>query len=185
MKRVRILAIAVAVLALSFYYTFNWVYGDKPAEIRYLDKRIAEKNESLITAQVRSNELDEVYNLFEANLAESSSDAVAGDASMEFLNSLTSTLDSLGITTIFMRPKPRIRGRISVEVPYDLEIRCNYKQFGVLMAKLESSKRLIQVNEFHIKNGVERLKNTRDESLLADQDIELKISTLTLLKGKK
>jgi len=185
MKRVQILAIIVAVLALAFYYTFNWVYGDKPAEIRYLDKRIAEKNESLITAQILSNELDEVYNLFEANLAESSSDAVAGDASMEFISSLTSTLDSLGITTIFMRPKPRIRGRISVEVPYDLEIRCNYKQFGVLMAKLESSNRLIQVNEFHIKNGVERLKNTRDESLLADQDIELKISTLTLLKGKK
>ncbi len=184
MKRVQILAVTVLVLSLAFYYTINWVYGDKPAEIRYLDREIEKLNEQLITAQILSNELDQVYNLFEENLAESKSDDVAGAASMEFLNTLTVTLDSLGITTVFMRPKPRITGRISVEIPYDLEIRCNYKQFGVLMAKLESSVRLIQVNEFHIKNGVERLKNTRDERILNEQNVELKISTLTLLKGK-
>ncbi|NQV43019.1 MAG: type 4a pilus biogenesis protein PilO [Candidatus Marinimicrobia bacterium] len=185
MKRVQLLAGIVFVLALSFYYTVNWVYGDKPADIRYLDKEIEKLNESLITAQILSNELDRVYNLFEENLAESKSDEVTEDASMEFLNSLTMTLDSLGITTIFMRPKPRITGRISVETPYDLEIRCNFKQFGVLMANLESSMRLIQVNEFHVKNGIERLKNTKDERILSEQNIELKISTLTLLKGKK
>lgn len=185
MKRVHILAGIVLVLALSFYYTINWVYGEKPAEIRYLDKQIEKLNESLITAQILSNELDRVYNLFEENLAESKSDEVTEDASMDFLNSLTMTLDSLGITTIYMRPKPRITGRISVETPYDLEIRCNYKQFGILMAKLESSMRLIQVNEFHVKNGIERLKNTKDERILSEQNIELKISTLTLLKGKK
>jgi Tfp pilus assembly protein PilO len=185
MKRVHILAGIIFVLALAFYYTVNWVYGDKPADIRYLDKQIEKLNESLITAQILSNELDRVYNLFEENLAESKSDEVTEDASMEFLNSLTMTLDSLGITTIYMRPKPRITGRISVETPYDLEIRCNYKQFGVLMAKLESSMRLIQVNEFHVKNGIERLKNTKDEQILSEQNIELKISTLTLLKGKK
>lgn len=184
MKRVQILAITVFVMAAAFYYTVNWIYGDKPADIRYLDKQIAKLNESLITAQILSNELDRVYNLFEENLAESKSDEVTEDASMEFLNSLTMTLDSLGITTIYMRPKPRITGRISVETPYDLEIRCNYKQFGVLMTRLESSMRLIQVNEFHIKNGIERLKNTKDERILSEQNIELKISTLTLLKGK-
>lgn len=184
MKRVRILAITVLVLTLAFYYTFNWVYGEKPADIRYLDKEIAKLNERLITAQILSNELDRVYNLFEENLAEKKTDDVAGAASMEFLNTLTTTLDSLGITTIFMRPKPRISGYNSIEIPYDLEIRCNFKQFGVLMAKLESSMRLVQVNEFHIKNGIERLKNTRDERILSEQNIELKISTLTLLKGK-
>ncbi len=185
MKRVQILAVSVFILAAAFYYSVSWVYGDKPADIRYLDKEIAKLNESLITAQILSNELDRVYNLFEENLAENKSDEVAGDASMDFLNSLTLTLDSLGITTIYMRPKPRIAGYGSIESPYDLEISCNYKQFGVLMTRLESSMRLIQVNEFHIKNGIERLKNTRDESLLADQNIELKISTLTLLKGRK
>ncbi len=184
MKRVQILGITVLILDLSFYYVLNFVYGDKPAEIRYLDREISKLNETLITAQILSNELDRVYNLFEENLAENASDDVAGDASMTFLNSITTTLDSLGITTIFMRPKPRIRGRNSIEIPYDLEIRCNYKQFGVLMTKLESSVRLIQVNEFHVKNGIERLKNTRDENILSEQNIELKISTLTLLKGK-
>jgi len=184
MKRVQILAGLVLVLALAFYYTVNWVYGEKPDDIYYLDKEIAQQNERLITAQILSNKLDRVYNLFDKNLAEKASDAVAMDASMDFLNSLTTTLDSLGITTIFMRPRPRIKGRNSIETPYDLEIRCNYKQLGVFMSKLESSLRLIQVNEFRVKNGVERLKNTRDEKLLAEQDIEMKISTLTLLKGK-
>ena len=184
MKRVQILAVSVLVLALAFYYAVNWVYGEKPDDIYYLDKEIAQLNERLITAQILSNKLDRVYNLFEKNLAEKASDAVAMDASMDFLNSLTTTLDSLGITTIFMRPRPRIKNRNSIETPYDLEIRCNYKQLGVFLSKLESSLRLIQVNEFHVKNGVERLKNTRDEKLLAEQNVELKISTLTLLKGK-
>lgn len=184
MKRVQILAGIIIVMALAFYYTITWVYGDKPDEIYFLDKEIAKLNEKLITAQILSNKLDRVYNLFEENLAEKSSDDIAEGASMIFLNSLTSTLDSLGITTIFMRPKPRIKGYNSIEVPYDLEIRCNYKQFGVLMSELESSVRLIQVNEFRVKNGVERLKSTRNEKTLSEQDIELKISTLTLLKGK-
>jgi Tfp pilus assembly protein PilO len=184
MKRVQLLAGIVMVLSLSFYYTVNWVYGDKPDEIYDLDQDIADLNEQLITAQILSNKLDRVYNLFEVNLAESAFDNQNSDKSMEFLNSLTTTMDSLGITTIFMRPKPLIKGRRSVEYPYDLEIRCNYKQFGILMSELESSMRLIQVNEFHVKNGVERLKNTRDENTLSQQDIELKISTLTLLKGK-
>ena len=184
MKRVQILAGVVIIMALAFYYTVNWVYGDKPDDIYYLDKQIKKLNEQLITAQILSNKLERVYNLFEENLAENTQDEIAMGASMEFLNAITSTLDSLGITTIFMRPKPRIKGRISVEAPYELEIRCNYKQFGVLMSKLESSLRLIQVTEFHVKNGIERLKNTRDEKLLSEQNIELKISTLTLLKGK-
>ena len=80
MKRVQILALTVIVMALAFYYTVNWVYGDKPADIRYLDKQIAKLNESLITAQILSNELDRVYNLFEENLAENKSDDVAKDA---------------------------------------------------------------------------------------------------------
>ena len=184
MKRVQILAGIVIVMALAFYYTITWVYGDKPDDIYFLDKEIARLNEKLITAQILSNKLDRVYNLFEKNLAEKSTDEMALAASMEFLNTLTSTLDSLGITTVFMRPKPRLKGWDNVEVPYELEIRCNYKQFGILMSEFESSVRLIQVNEFRVKNGVERLKSTRNEKTLSEQDIELKISTLTLLKGK-
>ena len=183
MNRVKILGAIVALLLLSFYYTINWVYGDKPEDIKDLDDEITELNEELITAQILANKLDRVYALFEENMAENSNDSLATEAAMPFLNSLTTTLDSLGIVTIFFRPKPRIMNRTYIETPYDLEIRCNYLQLGRLMSHFERSLRLIKINEFHVKNGVERLKNTRDEQRLANQNIELKISTLTLIRS--
>lgn len=183
MNRVKIFGAAVAILLLSFYYSINWVYGEKPEDIKDLDDEITELNEKLITAQILANKLDHVYALFEENLAESITDSLATEAAMPFLNSLTTTLDSLGIITVFFRPKPRIVNRTYIETPYDLEIRCNYLQLGRLMAHFEKSLRLIKINEFHVKNGVERLKNTRDEQKLAKQSVELKISTLTLIRS--
>jgi len=183
MNRVNALAISILVLAAIFYYILNFTYSQKPSDIRYLDKEIAKLNEQLITAQILANKLDRVYTLFESNLALSEQDSLADDASIPFLNSLTTTLDSLGIQLLNIRPKPRSERRNRIETPYDLEILCNYKQFGNLMAELERSPRLIMVKEYVVKNGVERMKNTRDARLLQQQEIELKLLTLTLVKG--
>ncbi len=183
MLRAQILAGSILVLALVFYYTDNFILGEKPADISYLDKEIARLNEQLITAQILANKLDRVYTLFESNLALNEKDTLAEDSSIPFLNTLTTTMDSLGIQVRNIRPKPRLETRSTVETPYDLEIRCNYKQLGQLMAELERSPRLITVREFFVKNGVERLKTTRDEKALAVQNIELKLHTLTLVKG--
>jgi len=181
--RVNILAVSVVVLALSFYYSFNWVLKEKPLTIKYHDKQIEKLNEQLITAQILANNLDRVYTLFERNLALSSKDSLAQDASIPFLNSLTESIDSLGIRLLNIRPKPKVERRRSIETPYDLEIRCNYRQFGKFLAELEQSSRLVTVKEFQVKNGVERLKNSTDPELLQTQEIEMQISTLTLIKG--
>lgn len=181
-QRVNILAISVLVMTLAFYYTYNWVYKEKPGIIRSYDKKIVKLNEQLITAQILANKLDRVYTLFQRNLALSAKDSLAEDASIPFLNSLTSTIDSLGIQLMNIRPKPGSKRRRSIETPYDLEIRCNFRQFGKLLAELERSSRLITISEYHVKNGVERLKNSARPEMLKTQEIEMKLSTLTLVK---
>ena len=40
------------------------------------------------------------------------------------------------------------------------------------------------MNEFSINNGIERIKSTIEEEDLLEQTINLKISTLTLIKSK-
>ncbi|MEA3287887.1 MAG: type 4a pilus biogenesis protein PilO [Candidatus Marinimicrobia bacterium] len=181
-QRVNILGIGVLVLALGFYYSYNWILKEKPISIKSYDKKIEVLNEQLITAQILANNLDHVYTLFERNLALSEQDSLADDASIPFLNSLTQTIDSLGIQLRNIRPKQGTPRRRSIETPYDIEIRCNYRQFGKLLAELERSSRLITVKEFHVKNGVERLKNSAGPGILKTQDIEMQISTLTLVK---
>ena len=49
---------------------------------------------------------------------------------------------------------------------------------------MERSPRLITMNEFSINNGIERIKSTVEEEDLLEQIINLKISTLTLIKSK-
>ncbi len=181
--RVNILAVGILILALSFYYGYNFVLSEKPEQIRSYDEKIEKLNEQLITAQILANNLDRVYTLFERNLALSAKDSLADDASMPFLNSLTETIDSLGIRILNIRPKPRTKTLKRIETPYELEIRCNYRQFGKFIAELEQSSRLITVQEYLVKNGVERLKNTANLELLKTQEIEMQISTLTLIKG--
>ncbi|MCF6237849.1 MAG: type 4a pilus biogenesis protein PilO [Candidatus Marinimicrobia bacterium] len=181
-QRVNILGIGVLVLALGFYYSYNWVLKDKPNVIKQYDQEIETLNEQLITAQILANNLDHVYTLFERNLALSEQDSLADDASIPFLNSITHTMDSLGIQLLNIRPKLGNARKRSIETPYDIEIKCNYRQFGKFIAELERSSRLITIKEFHIKNGVERLKNSAGPDVLRIQEIEMQISTLTLVK---
>jgi len=184
MKRTQFLLIIIVVCAGIFYYGLNFAYADKPGDIRYQNRQIDEQNEKLITAQILANKLDRVYTLFEQNLALSNKDSLADDASMPFLNSLTQTLDKLGIKLLNIRPRPSAASGQYIETPYELEIQCDYMELGSLMAELERSERLITVKEFMVKNEVARLKTTRDASQLLKQSIEMKISTLTLIKGK-
>ncbi|MCF7801558.1 MAG: type 4a pilus biogenesis protein PilO [Candidatus Marinimicrobia bacterium] len=184
MKRAQYLLIIIFLAAAGFYYGLNFVYASKPGDIRYLNREIDELNEKLITAQILANKLDRVYTLFEENLALSAKDSLAEDASMPFLNSITEKLDQLGITLLNIRPRPSMAKGRYISTPYELEIQCNYNELGALMAELERSERLITVEEFLVKNDVARLKTFRDAEQLLKQSIEMRISTLTLIKGK-
>lgn len=184
MKRTQYLLVVILIGVGIFYYGLNFVYADKPGDISYLNRQLDEQNEKLITAQILANKLDRVYTLFEQNLALSARDSLADDASMPFLNSLTQKLDQLGIKLLNIRPRPSLATGQYIETPYELEIEGNYTELGALMAELERSERLITVKEFLVKNEVARLKTTRDAKQLLKQTIEMKISTLTLIKGK-
>jgi hypothetical protein len=43
---------------------------------------------------------------------------------------------------------------------------------------------LISINEFHVKNGIERVKRTTTEEDLLEQVVEIHLATLTLVKSK-
>ena len=52
------------------------------------------------------------------------------------------------------------------------------------MARLEKSPRLVTIDEFHVKNGIERIKSNAREIDLREQVIEIHLSTLTMVKSK-
>jgi hypothetical protein len=51
------------------------------------------------------------------------------------------------------------------------------------MAEIERSSRLITINEFNVKNGIERVKRTAKEEDLLKQVVEIHLATLTLVKS--
>ena len=65
-----------------------------------------------------------------------------------------------------------------------MTVRCSYENLGKFLAEMEKSPRLISINELSIKNGIERIKSKVEEEDLLKQEINLHISTLTLIKSK-
>lgn len=63
-------------------------------------------------------------------------------------------------------------------------LKCDFDQLGKFIAEIERSPRLITIDEFLVKNGIERVKTTTDEGDLKEQIVELHLSTLTLVKSK-
>ena len=56
------------------------------------------------------------------------------------------------------------------------------KDFSFL--KKNRSPRLITVDEFEVKNGIERIKANTEEEKLMDQEFVVNLSTITLVKSK-
>ena len=63
-------------------------------------------------------------------------------------------------------------------------MRCTYEQLGKFMSDLEKSPRLVTIDEFNVKNGIERIKSNASEKDLREQIIEIHLSTLTMVKSK-
>jgi|FLOH01.1.fsa_nt_gi Tfp pilus assembly protein PilO len=183
MRRLQLLAIVVLLLSAGFYGVYTYSFSEKPSDIRFLDKEIEKLNEKLITAQILDSKLENVYFLFEQNLALSATDSLADDASMPFLNWLTETTERLEIDIKNIRPRFGIKKGNIKETPYDLTIRCTYKQFGDLMVALEKLPRIVKINEFVMKNGIERLKSVKSEAALEKQTVDMRLSTMTLIKS--
>ena len=64
-----------------------------------------------------------------------------------------------------------------------ITIECSYEEFGKFLAEIERSPRLITLNEYEVKNGVERVKTNISEEDLIEQVFELNLATITLVKS--
>ena len=183
-KRNTILFGALLILSLSYWICSSFMIGDKPFQITLLEDEETELNENLISAQILASQLDRVFTLFQENLALSKMDSLADDANLPFLNNLTDILDDLDITLMGIKPKPREDKRTYLKAPYLITLECTFEQFGKFLSEIERSPRLITVDEFEVKNGIERIKANTEEEKLIDQEFVVALSTITLVKSK-
>ena len=183
-KRNTILFGALLILSLSYWVCSSFMIGDKPFQITLLEDEETELNENLISAQILASQLDRVFTLFQENLALSKMDSLADDANLPFLNNLTDILDDLDITLMGIKPKPREDKRTYLKAPYLITLECTFEQFGKFLSEIERSPRLITVDEFEVKNGIERIKANTEEDKLIDQEFVVALSTITLVKSK-
>ena len=171
-------------LTLSYWVSASVLIGEKPFEIRVLEEEQQELNENLISAQILASQLDRVFTLFQENLALSKSDSLADDANLPFLNNLTDMLDELDIKLLGIKPKPRVDKITYFKAPYLITLECTFDQFGKFLSEVERSPRLISVDEFEVKNGIERIKANTEEEKLMEQEFVVNLSTITLVKSK-
>ena len=183
-KRNTILFASLLILSLSYWISSSFMIGDKPFQITLLEDEETELNENLISAQILASQLDRVFTLFQENLALSKMDSLADDANLPFLNNLTDILDDLDITLMGIKPKPREDKRTYLKAPYLITLECTFEQFGKFLSEIERSPRLITVDEFEVKNGIERIKANTEEDKLIDQEFIVALSTITLVKSK-
>ena len=183
-KRNIVLFGCLIILSLSYWLSASFLIGEKPFEIRVLEEEQQELNENLISAQILASQLDRVFTLFQENLALSKADSLADDASLPFLNNLTDMLEDLDIKLLGIKPKPRIDKITYFKAPYIITLECSYDQFGKFLTEIERSPRLITIDEFEVKNGIERIKANTDEERLLFQEFVVNLSTITLVKSK-
>ena len=183
-KRNIILFGALILLTISYWVSASVLIGEKPFEIRVLEEAQQELNENLISAQILASQLDRVFTLFQENLALSKSDSLADDANLPFLNNLTDMLDGLEIKLLGIKPKPRVDKITYFKAPYIITLECTFDQFGKFLSEVERSPRLISVDEFEVKNGIERIKANTEEDKLMEQEFVVNLSTITLVKSK-
>ncbi|MBJ13608.1 MAG: hypothetical protein CMG62_11135 [Candidatus Marinimicrobia bacterium] len=183
-KRNMYLFILLIILTISYWTGASILVGDKPFQIRLLEDEQTELNENLISAQILASQLDRVFTLFQENLALSQMDSLAEDASMPFLNSLTDMMDELNIELLNIKPKQRIKKGGYFKSPYIVTIRCTFDEFGKFLSEIERSPRLITIDEYEVKNGIERIKANATEEELIYQEFLINLATITLVKSK-
>ena len=183
-KRNIILFSVLIILSVSYWSGAAVLIGDKPLQISVLEDEQAELNENLISAQILASQLDRVFTLFQENLALSQMDSLAEDASLPFLKNLTDMMDELDIELLNIKPKERVRVGEYFKSPYNLILKCTYEEFGKFLSEIERSPRLISIDEYEVKNGIERIRSNASENDLMYQEFVVNLATITLVKSK-
>jgi Tfp pilus assembly protein PilO len=159
-------------------------FASKPDTIYDLEGEQKKVNEKFITAQILSQSLDRVYQVFKQNL-NINRKLNKSHEKMPFLDDLTDIIHKLNIKDpINMRPLSSDRRKTYTVSSYYLEIECSYEKLGKFIAELEKNDRLIEINEFEIVNGYERVTSSNNLEKLPDQLIKLELATISLNKTK-
>ena len=182
MKRNYILAAALVLFIILSWVELSIVYASKPDDVIDLEGDQKKANEKLISTRIIDRGLDKVHKLFDKNLASSKNDSRNQEASMEFLDELTDILNKHDIKIIKIKPKTKVKTGKYTYIPYDLEIRCSYDLFGILVSELEKNARMINIDGFRLFNKMEKVSSKRNLQSILENKIEMKISTITLNK---
>lgn len=183
MKKLIYLLVLFIVFGLGVFWYYRFEYPKLPREIDALNKRIKAKNEKLISAQILAQELDMVARLIDRNLAISARDSLAEDASLPFLDYITTMMNDQKIKLITLEPdRKRVTRHDYVKTSYDMSIECSYKEFGKFVNELEKSDRIISIEQFKVENKLQKIEQRKDMERFDTHIFELKISTLTLIK---
>ena len=177
----------VTLLFISLNYILvSFFFISKIDLIEELEEEQKIVNEKFITAQILSEELDNVYSVFEQNLASNKNDPKNKESNMLFLKDLTDILEKLEIKLIQIETGGKKKKGLLTLIPYTMELKCNYEEIGKLVTELEASNRLITVDEIIIKNGIEKIKkNSNNQDAINDVKTILSINTVTLNKPKQ
>ena len=179
----------ILVSITMFFLNSIWLgemfsFSSKPDVIYDLEGEQKKVNEKFITAQILSQSLDRVYEVFKQNL-NTNSKLNKSHEKMPFLNDLTDIIHRLGIKDpLSMRPLSNDKRKTYTVSSYYLEIECSYEKLGKFIAELEKNDRLIEINEFEIVNGYERVTSSNTMDKLPDQLIKLELATISLNKTK-
>ena len=123
-KRNAILALLTMLLTVGFWVSHAWMISEKPNNLLELEDELIELNEQLISAQILASRVEEVYTLFEENLALSKQDSLADDASLPFMKNLMEMVNLHGITLLNIKPKPRVEKPKYIAAPYEIIMQC-------------------------------------------------------------
>ena len=107
------------------------------------------------------------------------------EASMEFLKYLTDIMEKYNIKLNQIIPGKKTSKGSLTNIPYDIHIVCDYEKLGEFINEIESSDRIILINELTIKNNIEKIKSNKKDQNISDQEIEIEIQTVTINKSKE
>ena len=182
-RNIMLLSITTIFILLNIVLT-NLLVTSKTDLILNLENDHIIVNEKYITAQILSQELDEVYNIFENNLAFGKKDKLNEEASMIFLKEITDLMEKNDINLKQIIPGKKIKKGSLIKVPYVLQFACNFEKLGKLIVELENNDLIIFIDNIYLKNNTEKMKLAKKNNMdFLKQNVEIKIHALSINKA--
>ena len=182
-RSIILLAVTLIFIMINMFGT-SMLIDTKVDEIRQLEREHKSTNEKYITAQILSQKLSHVYNVFENNLSFKKSDKINEEASIDFMKEITDMMHKHGITLKQLIPGRKSKKGVYTNVPYTIEIVCDYEKLGSFIVELEKNNRIIEIDNIYLKNDYESTKlDNQDDYTFLNQTIEIKLHTVSINKA--